>query len=84
VLAEYQKALSDYFAGRPIGEANIGFIDRAGTTLLDGALAHFVVKVFRIHPAGDHTLYSAVWSISSTVRTSRCCSMREVLSAITH
>ena len=57
VLAEDQKALSDHFAGRPIGEANIRFIDRAGTSLLDGALAHFAVKVLRIHPAGDHTLY---------------------------
>jgi flavin reductase (DIM6/NTAB) family NADH-FMN oxidoreductase RutF len=36
---------------------NIRFIDRAGTTLLDGALAHFVLKVSHTHPAGDHTLY---------------------------
>jgi flavin reductase (DIM6/NTAB) family NADH-FMN oxidoreductase RutF len=57
VLAEDQKALSDHFAGRRIGDANIQFIDRAGTTLLDGALAHFAVKVVRAHPAGDHTLY---------------------------
>jgi hypothetical protein len=47
VLAEHQEGLSDHFAGIPIEEAPILFIDRAGTTLLDGALAHFVVKVFR-------------------------------------
>ena len=57
VLAEHQKPLSSHFAGRPIGETEIRFIERAGTTLLDGALAHFVVKMFRTHPAGDHTLY---------------------------
>ena len=57
VLAEHQKALSNHFGGRPIGETDIRFIERAGTTLLEGALAHFVVKVFRTHPAGDHTLY---------------------------
>jgi flavin reductase (DIM6/NTAB) family NADH-FMN oxidoreductase RutF len=57
VLAEDQKALSDHFAGRPIGDANIRFIDRAGTTLLDGAVAHFAVKVIRAQAAGDHTLY---------------------------
>jgi flavin reductase (DIM6/NTAB) family NADH-FMN oxidoreductase RutF len=50
VLAEDQKALSDHFAGRPIGEANIRFIDRAGTTLLDRALAHFVVTMFSYSP----------------------------------
>jgi flavin reductase (DIM6/NTAB) family NADH-FMN oxidoreductase RutF len=32
-------------------------VGRAGTTLLDGALAHFVLKVSHTHPAGDHTLY---------------------------
>jgi flavin reductase (DIM6/NTAB) family NADH-FMN oxidoreductase RutF len=57
VLAEDQKALSDHFAGRPIGDVHIRFIDRAGTPLLEGAVAHFAVKVIRAHPAGDHTLY---------------------------
>ena len=57
VLAEDQKALSDHFAGRPIGETNIRFIDRAEAALLDGALAHFAVKVLRRHSVGDHTLY---------------------------
>jgi flavin reductase (DIM6/NTAB) family NADH-FMN oxidoreductase RutF len=57
VLAEHQKTLSDHFAGKPIEETNIRFTNQAGATLLDGALAHFVVKVFGAHPAGDHTLY---------------------------
>jgi flavin reductase (DIM6/NTAB) family NADH-FMN oxidoreductase RutF len=57
VLAEHQKPLSDHFAGMPIGETNIRFTNRARATLLEGALAHFVVKVFGAHPAGDHTLY---------------------------
>lgn len=57
VLAEDQKALSDHFAGRGTGDAEIRFIRRAGTALLEGAVAHFVVKVMNVHPAGDHTLY---------------------------
>ena len=57
VLTEDQKALSDHFAGRPIGEAHFRFIDRAGTALLDGALAHFAVKVLSTQAGGDHTLY---------------------------
>jgi flavin reductase (DIM6/NTAB) family NADH-FMN oxidoreductase RutF len=57
VLAEHQKKLSDHFAGRSIGDTNIRFTNRAGATLLEGALAHFVVKVFDTHPVGDHTLY---------------------------
>jgi flavin reductase (DIM6/NTAB) family NADH-FMN oxidoreductase RutF len=57
VLAEHQKLLSNHFSGRSIGGTSIRFIDRAGTALLEDALAHFVVKMFRTHPAGDHTLY---------------------------
>jgi flavin reductase (DIM6/NTAB) family NADH-FMN oxidoreductase RutF len=57
VLAEQQEGLSNHFAGRTIREAKIRFIDRAGTMLLEGALAHFVVRVLRTYPAGDHTLY---------------------------
>lgn len=57
VLAEDQSALSDHFAGRATGDADISFISRAGTALLDGAVAHFVVKVVDVHPAGDHTIY---------------------------
>lgn len=57
VLAEDQRALSDHFAGRTTENADIRFISRAGTALLDGAVAHFVVRVVDTHPAGDHTLY---------------------------
>jgi flavin reductase (DIM6/NTAB) family NADH-FMN oxidoreductase RutF len=57
VLAEHQKALSNHFAGRPLEKTTFRFIDRAGTSLLEGALAHFVVQAFRSYPAGDHTLY---------------------------
>jgi flavin reductase (DIM6/NTAB) family NADH-FMN oxidoreductase RutF len=28
-----------------------------GVPLIEGALAHFVVRVVDAHPAGDHTLY---------------------------
>lgn len=57
VLAEHQKALSNHFAGIPVEAANIRFVGRAGTTLLDGAMPHFVVNLVRSHKAGDHTLY---------------------------
>ena len=57
VLAEDQKAVSDHFAGRATEDTNIQFISRAGTVLLDGAVAYFAVRVVDVHPAGDHTLY---------------------------
>jgi flavin reductase (DIM6/NTAB) family NADH-FMN oxidoreductase RutF len=57
VLAENQQALSDHFAGRTTGNAHVRFVNRAGTPLLDGAVAYFVVRVGNAHPAGDHTLY---------------------------
>ena len=33
------------------------FVQQNGVPLLDGAVAHFVVKIIDVHPAGDHTLY---------------------------
>lgn len=57
VLAEDQQALSDHFAGRAAEDTHIRFINRAGTPLLDGAVAYFTVKVLDVHPAGDHSLY---------------------------
>jgi flavin reductase (DIM6/NTAB) family NADH-FMN oxidoreductase RutF len=57
VLAEDQRALSDHFAGRATEDVHIHFVSRAGTALLDGAIAYFVVRVEDAHPAGDHTLY---------------------------
>ena len=57
VLGEDQKTLSDHFAGVKAADVEIQFITQAGAALLDGAIAHFSVKVVDIHPAGDHTLY---------------------------
>jgi flavin reductase (DIM6/NTAB) family NADH-FMN oxidoreductase RutF len=57
VLAEDQRALSDHFAGRTTEDVQIHFVSRAGTALLDGAIAYFVVRVKDVHSAGDHTLY---------------------------
>jgi flavin reductase (DIM6/NTAB) family NADH-FMN oxidoreductase RutF len=57
VLAEDQRALSDHFAGRTTEDTRIHFVSRAGTALLHGAIAYFVVRVEDVHPAGDHTLY---------------------------
>ena len=57
VLAEDQRLLSDHFAGRAAAGAQIRFVDRAGTPLVDGAVAYFVVRVVDVHLAGDHTLY---------------------------
>jgi flavin reductase (DIM6/NTAB) family NADH-FMN oxidoreductase RutF len=60
VLAEDQTAVSDHFAGRPKEGAHIQFISRAGEILLAGAVAYFAVRLFEVHPAGDHTLYVGI------------------------
>ena len=57
VLAEGQRALSDHFAGRAVQGVQVQFVTRAGATLVEGAIAYFVVRVKDVHPAGDHTLY---------------------------
>ena len=57
VLAERQRALSDHFAGRPVQGVQVQFVNRAGATLVDGAIAYFAVRVKEMHLAGDHTLY---------------------------
>ena len=58
VLAEDQRALGDHFAGRRNeGGAYVRFVSRGGTPLVEGAVAHFVVRVVDVHLAGDHTLY---------------------------
>ena len=59
VLAEDQDAISNHFAGRPDAGLNIRYVQRNGLPLVGGAVAYFVVDVFDIHPAGDHTLYIA-------------------------
>jgi flavin reductase (DIM6/NTAB) family NADH-FMN oxidoreductase RutF len=57
VLAEHQEALSNHFAGQRAPGIPVPFQMRDGIPLLDGAMAHFVVEVTDVHPAGDHTLY---------------------------
>ena len=57
VLAEHQEALSNHFAGQKVPGIHVPFQMREGIPLLDGAVAHFVVEVTDVHPAGDHTLY---------------------------
>ncbi len=57
ILAEGQDALSQHFAGQPQEDLEIPFVQRNGTPLLDGAVAHLVCRVVDAHPAGDHTLY---------------------------
>jgi flavin reductase (DIM6/NTAB) family NADH-FMN oxidoreductase RutF len=65
VLAEDQAALSNHFAGRavhpgagrPTEEAALSFIIRHDMPVLEGAVAHIVVRLVAAHPAGDHTLY---------------------------
>ena len=60
VLAEDQRALSDHFAGRTVGEVRVRFVSRAGAALIEGAVAYFVVRLADVHAAGDHTLYIGI------------------------
>jgi flavin reductase (DIM6/NTAB) family NADH-FMN oxidoreductase RutF len=57
VLAEDQRPLSDHFAGIQTDAVEIQFKNRAGAPLLEGAVAHFAVRIVDIYPAGDHTLF---------------------------
>ena len=57
VLAENQEPLSNHFAGRTVDGIDIRFVLRNGIHLLEGAVAHFAVRLTDVHPAGDHTLY---------------------------
>ena len=57
ILAEGQRALSDHFAGRAVPGVQVQFVSRSGATLVEGAIAYFVVQVKDVHSAGDHTLY---------------------------
>jgi flavin reductase (DIM6/NTAB) family NADH-FMN oxidoreductase RutF len=57
VLAEDQEVFSNHFAGHRVLGLHVPFHMREGIPLLDGAVAHFVVQVTDVHPAGDHTLY---------------------------
>jgi flavin reductase (DIM6/NTAB) family NADH-FMN oxidoreductase RutF len=57
VLAENQRPLSDHFAGIQTDGVEIQFKNHAGAALLEGAVAHFVVRIEDTYPAGDHTLF---------------------------
>ncbi len=57
ILDERQEAISNHFAGRPQEGLVVPFLDHEGVPLVDGALAHFVVRTSDAHAAGDHTLY---------------------------
>jgi len=57
VLAEDQRVLSEPLCRTDNGRRARRFISRAGASLLDGAIAYFVVQVADVHSAGDHTLY---------------------------
>ncbi|WP_027897338.1 flavin reductase family protein [Zestomonas thermotolerans] len=56
-LAESQRWLSGHFGGRPQEGANLPFIYRKDTPLLDGSLVQLVARTVDVHPAGDHLLY---------------------------
>jgi flavin reductase (DIM6/NTAB) family NADH-FMN oxidoreductase RutF len=57
VLAEHQEALSNHFAGRTIAGMHVPLVMQDEVPLIEGALAHFVVRVTATHIEGDHTLY---------------------------
>ena len=57
VLAEDQQQLSNRFAGRTVEGLRIRFVTHHGMSLLEDAVAYFVVEAMDVHPAGDHTLY---------------------------
>ena len=58
-LGEHQEALSSHFGGR--ATEGLGEMARrdCGTPFLPESLAHLIVRVNAIHPAGDHQLYVA-------------------------
>jgi flavin reductase (DIM6/NTAB) family NADH-FMN oxidoreductase RutF len=60
VLSEEQEALSDRFAGRPLGSSpEPSFEVVRETPLVEDALAHLVARVQRSYWGGDHSLFLA-------------------------
>lgn len=58
VLSEEQEALSDRLAGRPGASApEPSFVVIRETPLVEGALAHLVVRITRSYWGGDHSLF---------------------------
>ena len=56
ILAAGQEDVSNHFAGRN-PDLTPEFADLGGLTVIAGACANLVCRVFERHPAGDHTLF---------------------------
>lgn len=56
ILAAEQEDVSNHFAGRNLALTPT-FTDLGGFTVVAGACANLVCRVFERHPAGDHTLF---------------------------
>jgi len=56
-LAESQQPISAHFGGKRDESLEVPFVERNGTPLLDGSLAHIVARATAVHEAGDHLLY---------------------------
>lgn len=59
ILSEQQHTLGPYFANQRARSVDVRFRSHAGTPLLEGSLAHIVVRIVDIRPAGDHFLFIA-------------------------
>ena len=57
VLAANQKQLSAHFAGRPMDEPKVPFVEFAGVPVIAGALTRVAARVASAHEAGDHVLF---------------------------
>jgi flavin reductase (DIM6/NTAB) family NADH-FMN oxidoreductase RutF len=57
MLSEHQEPLSNHFAGRIVEGLQVNFVRHEGVPLIEGAVAHLVVRRVKEHQAGDHTLY---------------------------
>lgn len=57
ILSEGQRQLSAHFAGRPLGDGEVGFTEVEQVPLIAGAVAHLAARVVDAHAAGDHTLF---------------------------
>jgi len=55
-LADEQKLLSSHFGGRMVDGLVLPFVRRDGVPLIEGSLAHLIVRTVDVHPAGDHLL----------------------------
>ncbi|MBU9366708.1 flavin reductase family protein [Burkholderia multivorans] len=58
-LRKEQEVVSGHFGGRPHEGLDVPFQYEQGVPLIEGSLAHIVVRTHAIHEAGDHQLYVA-------------------------